>query len=286
MTKPSDFSPSEALEVSSGADTKRSLRARWFLRLAGFGILIFGWLAVSLDDLGGAMFIIDTAVFGGMAVYAFAAASTSRKYAVDEERKLRLRLLVHNMELENLSMRDDLTQLFNRRYLFDRLERELHTAEGFQRPLAYITIEMKSLNHVNHTYGYAVGDQLLAAFGRFLMELIRATDIPGRVSGNKFGVILPDTSKRGAHTMIERLTYALATTPLTDNPALDSAFVASFGISGYPWGGDSIDAIVRQAETGIAHSNPPELAGASSDKEENTDIPAAFRRLDEVPKES
>ena len=102
-------------------------------------------------------------------------------------------------------MRDELTQLFSRRYLFERLEQELHTAEGSQRPLAFIAIELKPVNHINHTYGYAVGDQLLVAFGQLLMDTTRATDIPARMNGNKFGVILPDTSKRGADTMIERL---------------------------------------------------------------------------------
>ena len=117
----------------------------------------------------------------------------------------RLRLLVHNMELENMAIRDELTQLFNRRYLFERLERELQTAKGFQRPLALITIEVTSLDHVNHTYGHAAGDQLLAAFGQFLLEFTRSTDVPARMSSNRFGIILPDTIGEHAVVTAERL---------------------------------------------------------------------------------
>ncbi len=250
MTKPSDFSPAAALEMkySVEGEAKESRRARWLLRAVGVSVLTLGWAAVSLRDFGTGAFIVDTVVFIAIALYAFTAVAVSRIHAVGEERKIRLRLLVHNMELENMSMRDEITQVFNRRYLFDRLERELDTAKGFQRPLAYIAIELRSLAHLNDTYGYQVGDQVLAAFGRFLMDCTRASDIPARVSGNKFGVILPDTSKRGAYTMVERFAQSLSTAALMGDERLDGALVVSFGVSGYPWGAEGAGAIVRQAE--------------------------------------
>jgi diguanylate cyclase (GGDEF)-like protein len=272
MTKPSDFSPSEALEVKSSGSAKRSLRTRWLLRAAGAVVLILGWLAVSLNDLGERMFFVDTAVFLAAGLYAFTAAAGSRREAVKEEKRLRLRLLVHNMELENMAIRDKLTQLFNRRYLFERLERELQTAKGFQRPLAFITIEVTSLDHINHTYGYAAGDQMLAAFGRFLLEFTRATDVPARMSGNKFGIILPDASKRGAHTIVERLTQSLAALPLLEERGLNTAVTVSFGVCGYPWGGDTVDVIMQQAEVKAG------VAAEGCGDEQPADIPPSFRR--------
>jgi diguanylate cyclase (GGDEF)-like protein len=268
MTKPSDFSPAAALEMKNSLEVKESRRARWLLRAVGVSVLTLGWAAVSLRDFGTGAFIVDTVAFIAMALYAFTAAALSRIHAVSEERKIRLRLLVHNMELENMSMRDELTQVFNRRYLFDRLERELDTAKGFQRPLAYIAIELRSLAHLNDTYGYEVGDQVLAAFGRFLMDCTRASDIPARVSGNKFGVILADTSKRGAYTMVERFAQSLSTAALMRDERVDGALVVSFGVSGYPWGAEGAGAIVRQAEIEMdADLSSPETEGS---------IPAAF----------
>ena len=264
MTKPSDFSPAAALEMKNSVEAKESRRARWLLRAVGVSVLTLGWAAVSLRDFGTGAFIVDTVVFIAMALYAFTAAALSRIHAVSEERKIRLRLLVHNMELENMSMRDELTQVFNRRYLFDRLERELDTAKGFQRPLAYIAIELRSLAHLNDTYGYEVGDQVLAAFGRFLMDCTRASDIPARVSGNKFGVILPDTSKRGAYTMVERFAQSLSTAALMGDERVDGALVVSFGVSGYPWGAEGAGAIVRQAEIEMdADLSSPETEGST-----------------------
>jgi predicted signal transduction protein with EAL and GGDEF domain len=126
------------------------------LRIVGAGVLLVGWLAVSLQNIGQIAFVVDTIVFLAIALYAFTAAAALRSDAVKEERRLRLRLLVHNMELESISMRDELTQLFNRRYLFERLEQELRTAEGFQQSLAFIAIEVNSLDHVNHTQRLAM----------------------------------------------------------------------------------------------------------------------------------
>ncbi len=243
------------------------------LRIVGAGVLLIGWLAVSLQDIGQIAFVVDTIVFLVIALYAFAAAAALQLDAVKEEKRLRLRLLVHNMELESISTRDELTQLFNRRYLFERLEQELQTARDFQRPLAFIAIELKPVDHVNRTYGYAVGDQLLVAFGQLLIDATRATDIPARMNGNKFAVILPDTSKRGAYTMIDRLVRSIATTPLMEDAHLEPTLVASFGVSGYPWSSDTTDVIVQQAESEIAAQS-----GADSEQGPAIDIPKASRR--------
>jgi len=283
MTKPSDFSPAAALEMKDSAAAKESRRARWLLRGVGVAVLGLGWAAVSLRDAGTGVFIVDSVVFAAMALFAFTAAAVSRSHAVNEERKIRLGLLVHNLELENMSMRDELTQVFNRRYLFDRLAREVDTARGFERPLGYITIELRSLAHLNATYGYEAGDQVLAAFGRFLMDCSRASDIPARVSGHKFGVILPDTSKRGAYTMVERLAQSMSTSPLMGDAGLDGELVVSFGVSGYPWGGDTAGAIIRQAEIETAsQTSDPTGARAGAAPTEETELPAVFWKAGEA----
>src|SRR4030065_846388 len=97
MTKPSDFSPAAALEMKDSAAPKESRRARWLLRGVGVAVLALGWAAVSLRDVGTGAFIVDSVVFVAMALYAFTAAAASRIHAGSEERKIRLRLLVHNL---------------------------------------------------------------------------------------------------------------------------------------------------------------------------------------------
>ena len=89
MTKPSDFSPVEAFEVSTSSDAKQSRGTRWVLRIVGAGVLLVGWLAVSLQDIGQIAIVVDTIVFLAMALYAFTAAAALRSDAVKEERRLR-----------------------------------------------------------------------------------------------------------------------------------------------------------------------------------------------------
>ena len=282
MTRPDDFTPSNAIQVKDSQDTRAANRRVWIVRVLGVVIAVLGWLAVSLPHWGELAVATNGAVFAGLMTYAFAAAVLSRKQFVHLEKKLRLRLLVHNMELENMAMRDELTQLFNRRYFFDRLERELATAKGFERPLAVITIDLDSLREINKTHGYTAGDRALASFGQYLLDHTRATDVPARVGGDEFAIILPDTSKRGANTMMERLVTGLDKDPLVDEDDITMRVTTSLGMSGYPWGGDTLDAIMHQAEAEL-RSEKEARRGTPSALERDRDgrgstVPAIFRK--------
>jgi hypothetical protein len=97
----------------------------------------------------GGSFGVSAIVLVAFAGYVFVSERAARRMTVGLEKRLRLSLLVHNMELENMAMQDDLTQLFNRRYFFDRLERELETAKAFNRPLSVMVIDLDGMKQVN-----------------------------------------------------------------------------------------------------------------------------------------
>lgn len=264
-------------------DLNRHVRT---LRIAGAGLLLLGWLIISIPNLGSALFIVNTIVLAALSVYAFLAAAHGRRISVNLERKLRLSLLVHNVELENMAMRDDLTHLFNRRYFFERLERELQTAHGFQRSLSVVIIDLDCMKTVNDTFGHLVGDRLLAAFGRFLLDQARGSDIPARIGGDEFAVILPDTGEEGARIVVDRLVQALARADLIGEAVPTLVLSASLGISGYPWGGDTVDTIMQLADASMyAHKRLQKSAGQETIESVgpaiNGDIPAAFRKMPE-----
>ena len=280
MTKPSDFSPSQEIEARHSRDARSLSRRLWALRILGLILLVLSWSIVGAPQFGSSRFFVTTAVFASMGVAAFTAAITARRLAVNLEKKLRLRLLVHNTELESMAMRDDLTRLFNRRYLLDRLERELETAKISGQPLALSMIDLASLKSINDAYGYRVGDQVLANFGQLLLDYSRATDIPARIGSDEFAILLPDTTKRGACNMVDRLTHALANTNLLEDNDTPLPISASFGISGYPWGADTVDNIVQQADAALSANKQ---AHQTCPDEPADGIPAAFRQsIDDI----
>ena len=232
----------------NGPDTDAVARRIWFARLLEV-VFLLGSIAVlaASAGFGSSAFWIASIVLVAFAAYVFLAERQGRKLTVALEKRLRLGLLVHNMELENMAMQDDLTQLFNRRYLFERLERELETARAFKRPLSLMVIDLDGMKQVNDGYGHRVGDELLPAFGRFLLDATRASDVPARIGGDEFAIILPDTSDKSAMALKARLARKLAETDLLDGE-VQVRVTASFGVSTFPMAGDSVDSLLQRAD--------------------------------------
>jgi len=245
---------------------------RWVLRAAGGVLLITGWAIISF--VGGP--VVSAVVFAALATYAYLAAATSRRTSVDDEKRLRMELLVHNMELEKLASKDDLTQLYNRRYFTERLERELKTAEGFGRPVSVLLIDIDDMKEINAKHGQRIGDKVLTEFGRFLLSQTRASDLPARIDGDCFAVILPDTADDGADIMIERLTAALPGKAMYDDGTMTIEVSVSLGVAGYPWSSQTLDEILREAE--LATDANRAGKGASVRLDEGQAVPAIFRK--------
>jgi diguanylate cyclase (GGDEF)-like protein len=194
-------------------------------------------------------FVITGASFAVLGVLGFVSAAISRRRLTESQAKLQARLFIRNLELQDMAMRDDLTQLFNRRYFYDRLQRELDQARHLQRPLAVAVLDVDGLKTVNDTYGHQAGDLVLAAVGRLLVEHTRACDVPARIGGDEFAVIMPETDKTGAFAVARRMEDAVNNTTIVEVNGAHLRLNISMGISGFPWGGDDVDAMVQWADT-------------------------------------
>jgi diguanylate cyclase (GGDEF)-like protein len=139
-------------------------------------------------------------------------------------------LLDANRRLEELSKRDPLTQLFNRRHVLERVEEELAwLARG--RPMAIVMLDLDGFKRINDQRGHVQGDALLREIGEALRRCSRATDVAGRYGGDEFVVLLPDTDTEQASIAAERITTAIrevgvlfdATRPVTASVGISVA---------------------------------------------------------------
>jgi diguanylate cyclase (GGDEF)-like protein len=194
-------------------------------------------------------FLITGSSFALLGVLGYLSAGLSRRRLAESQARLQARLFIRNLELQDMAMRDDLTQLFNRRYFYDRLQRELDQARHLQRPLAVAVLDVDGLKTINDSYGHQSGDLVLAAVGRLLVEHTRACDVPARIGGDEFAVIMPETDKTGAFAVARRMEEAVNNTSIVEVNGAHLRLRISMGISGFPWGGDDVDAMVQWADT-------------------------------------
>jgi diguanylate cyclase (GGDEF)-like protein len=159
--------------------------------------------------------------------------------------------LRHAANLREVATHDELTRLFNRRHFFEQLEKQLTAARRSTRPLALLTMDVDSLKLINDTYGHHVGDCVLANLGKLLARRVRAEDIPARIGGDEFAVLMPDTDERSALAAAARIEKALLTKPIYEAKGLALKLGVSCGVAGYPWSGESVAQIVQCADANM-----------------------------------
>jgi len=107
--------------------------------------------------------------------------------------------------LKMMSITDELTGLYNRRYLNERLREEVERARRYRYPISCLMIDIDRFKEINDTYGHQVGDKVLAELGKLLRNTTRVVDIVARYGGEEFLIILPMTNLKGAKTVAERI---------------------------------------------------------------------------------
>ncbi len=132
---------------------------------------------------------------------------TARKEAEDKIKRL-------NAGLEQLAMTDYLTNLYNRRYFMQRGVEEFKRARRNNQPLGLLMLDIDQFKKVNDTYGHDTGDMALQQVAATLKSSLREIDILGRIGGEEFAVLLPNTSLHDAVLLAERVQQVMAGTPI------------------------------------------------------------------------
>jgi diguanylate cyclase (GGDEF)-like protein len=117
--------------------------------------------------------------------------------------------LLHD-KLYRLATVDTGTGVYSKRHLLETLEREIKLARRSQRPLSVVCLDLDFFKTVNDRYGHASGDDVLRGAAAAAQQVLRGSDVLGRVGGEEFAVVLPDTPLAGAAEMAERMRRSVA----------------------------------------------------------------------------
>ena len=149
---------------------------------------------------------------------------------------------------EELSVTDDLTHLYNSRYLDQSLRREVKRATRSSRPLSLLFIDLDGFKSVNDVHGHQAGSRALVEAGHVIRGSARETDVVARFGGDEFSLILPDTGSDGAVAVGERVRERIAAHAFLSSESLDIRLTVSVGVATLPDVAKSADELVKAAD--------------------------------------
>jgi diguanylate cyclase (GGDEF)-like protein len=150
--------------------------------------------------------------------------------------------------IQELTITDDCTGLYNSRHLFSVLESELERSRRFNLPFSLVFADLDDFKRVNDRYGHLAGSRLLAEIAQTIKRNIRGVDSAFRYGGDEFIVLLPQTGKDAALEVTQRLLQALRESYYLQSECLELRMRASFGLASYPEDGSTALEIVSAAD--------------------------------------
>ncbi|PWC43588.1 diguanylate cyclase [Azospirillum sp. TSO22-1] len=154
-------------------------------------------------------------------------------------------------QLERLATTDSLTGALNRGRFMGRAADEVMRAQRYARPLSAIMLDIDHFKKVNDTHGHATGDEAIRSVVRVCRSLVRGADILGRLGGEEFAILLPETPPQGAVLLAERLRRALAVTEVRIPGGVGVTFTVSVGVSALKPGEESVSALLARADEAL-----------------------------------
>ncbi|MFH1768223.1 MAG: GGDEF domain-containing protein [Candidatus Omnitrophota bacterium] len=153
-------------------------------------------------------------------------------------------------KLQELSIHDSLTQIYNRRYFMERFYEEFERAKKFSLPLSFLMVDIDYFKKINDTYGHIVGDVVLREIARILKDSIRTIDFVARMGGEEFAVILTETNKKNTLAVAKRIVKEIASSKLK---AFDETLkvTISIGAASYPENTADSDMLIEVADKAL-----------------------------------
>lgn len=171
--------------------------------------------------------------------------------ALAEHSSLALANLKLREVLRTQSVRDPLTNLYNRRYIEEFLDGQLSRATRKSSSLALIMLDVDHFKQFNDRFGHDAGDMVLRSLGRLLLSHLRKEDVVCRYGGEEFTVILPDASHDSASSRAEQLRNVVKETVLDFRGQALPPISISVGLAVFPADGTTPEALLKSADTAL-----------------------------------
>lgn len=154
-------------------------------------------------------------------------------------------------ELARLAQTDFLTNLANRRHFMGLAEQEMARTFRYGGSLAVLMLDIDHFKNINDTYGHKAGDIVLQHFAMLCRQELRDIDTVGRIGGEEFAVLLPQTDDKGAREIAERLRQVTAEAEVALEDGRHLNFTVSIGVAAQQGGGASVDSLLVQADKAL-----------------------------------
>lgn len=148
--------------------------------------------------------------------------------------------------IEMIAITDQLTEIFNRRYIMSRIEEEFEKFKRLKKNVSCIMADIDNFKAINDAYGHLVGDQVLKEISHRIRNTLRAYDILGRYGGEEFLIIMPETSLEDAGGLAERIRIRVK-----EEPVNNATVTLSFGVVCVQEGDRTVDDIIRRADQNL-----------------------------------
>ena len=152
--------------------------------------------------------------------------------------------------ISEISNRDGLTGIYNRRYLENRLSSEYDRTRRYGGTFSMILFDLDFFKKVNDTYGHLAGDKVLVEISARVRDMLRSSDVIGRYGGEEFVLILPETPLEGARQIAERLREAVALAPVIFDTTPIRVTI-SMGVTEYQADMDDYATLTHQSDVAL-----------------------------------